>query len=389
MTSQASARLASASRAATAGRLERASGRLATAVTERLDERLEWFRSLPARERSWVGLISQAGIAGVIAWYRDGAGRPADAIDVFSSAPRELARAISLEQTVEMVRCTVDLLEELLPEIAGESASADVREAVLTYSREIAFAAAEVYARAAEARGAWDARLEALVMESLLRGEPDAAALARATALGWSARDGITVLVGPPPDGDAGAALQVMRLAAAHHGLDLLTALHGEALVAVVGHSPDDDRTARLLSPHFGAGPLVVGPHATAVVDVASASAEALAAYDAAAGWPGAPRPVHADDLLPERALGGDQVAARRLVDDIVSRLRDTDPELLRTLAAFLETAPTLEATARELFVHTNTVRHRLRRIEAVTGRSPTDPRDALTLRLALVLSRL
>jgi len=358
-------------------------------VTTRLDERLEWFRSLPARERSWVGLIAQAGIAGVIAWYRDGAARPADAIDVFSSAPRELARAISLEQTVEMVRCTVDLLEELLPDIAGEAASADVRESVLTYSREIAFAAAEVYARAAEARGAWDARLEALVMEALLRGEPDSAALARATALGWSARDGITVLVGPPPASDAGAALQVMRLAAAHHGLDLLTALHGEALVAIVGHSIDDDRTARLLSPHFGPGALVVGPHASTIGDVGAASAEALAAYDAAEGWPDAPRPVHADDLLPERVLAGDPAAADRLVDVIVERLRATDAELLRTLEAFLETSPTLEGTARDLFVHTNTVRHRLRRIETVTGRSPTDPRDALALRLALVLSRL
>ena len=44
---------------------------------------------------------------------------------------------------------------------------------MLRYSREIAFAAAEVYARAAEARGAWDARLEALVVDALLRGEAD------------------------------------------------------------------------------------------------------------------------------------------------------------------------------------------------------------------------
>ena len=32
------------------------------------------------------------------------------------------------------------------------------REAVLVYAREIAFSAAQVYARTAEARGAWDAR---------------------------------------------------------------------------------------------------------------------------------------------------------------------------------------------------------------------------------------
>jgi DNA-binding PucR family transcriptional regulator len=41
------------------------------------------------------------------------------------------------------------------------------------------------------------------------------------------------------------------------------------------------------------------------------------------------------------------------------------------------------------LFVHANTVRYRLRRIHEVTGYSPTDPRDAFALRLAITLGRL
>jgi DNA-binding PucR family transcriptional regulator len=39
--------------------------------------------------------------------------------------------------------------------------------------------------------------------------------------------------------------------------------------------------------------------------------------------------------------------------------------------------------------VHANTVRYRLRRIQEVSGYSPTDPRDAYALRLALTLGRL
>ena len=53
-----------------------------------------------------------------------------------------------------------------------------LREAILVYSREIAFSAAEVYARAAEARGAWDARLEALIVDALLRDDLDDSVLA-------------------------------------------------------------------------------------------------------------------------------------------------------------------------------------------------------------------
>ncbi|HET7531952.1 MAG TPA: helix-turn-helix domain-containing protein, partial [Nocardioidaceae bacterium] len=48
-----------------------------------------------------------------------------------------------------------------------------------------------------------------------------------------------------------------------------------------------------------------------------------------------------------------------------------------------------LEATARAMFVHANTVRYRLRRAADVTGLSATDPRDAYTYRVALTLGRL
>ena len=74
---------------------------------------------------------------------------------------------------------------------------------------------------------------------------------------------------------------------------------------------------------------------------------------------------------------------------------RSTDPcrrpgsALLDTLAAYLEQTASLEATARVLFVHPNTVRYRLRRVGEIVGYVPGDPRDAFTLRLALALGRL
>jgi DNA-binding PucR family transcriptional regulator len=82
-------------------------------------------------------------------------------------------------------------------------------------------------------------------------------------------------------------------------------------------------------------------------------------------------------------------VARERLVHDIYEPLRTTGPALVETLAAFLEQTGSLEATARALFVHPNTVRYRLRRVAEITGYAPADPRDAFALRLALVLGRL
>ena len=78
-----------------------------------------------------------------------------------------------------------------------------------------------------------------------------------------------------------------------------------------------------------------------------------------------------------------------RLVDDVYLRLVAEDLTLVDTLAAYLERTGSLEGAARELFVHPNTVRYRLRRIADITGLTATIPRDAWSLRLALTLGRL
>ena len=62
---------------------------------------------------------------------------------------------------------------------------------------------------------------------------------------------------------------------------------------------------------------------------------------------------------------------------------------LLTTIEAYLATGGALEPTARNLFVHPNTVRYRLHRIADLTGRDPWAPRDLLVLQAAVILGRL
>ncbi|HSK53746.1 MAG TPA: helix-turn-helix domain-containing protein [Jiangellales bacterium] len=376
--------------AATVRRLERATGSLATAALARMDERLAWFRAMPADERSWVGLIIQAGIAAFVAWYRaPGPGGPPITADVFGTAPRELARAISLQQTVELVRTAIDVVEERVEEVVGPQDAPGVRAAVLTYSREVAFATADVYARAAEARGAWDARLEALVVDSLLRGETDEAVRSRAAALGWSATGGVAVVVGRAPAAEQQVVVDNIRAAAHQGGHDVLTGVQGDRLVAVLGGVGDPEKAAASVVGEFGPGPVVVGPLVGDLLAAAVSARAAVAGLRSVSGWPGAPRPVAADALLPERALAGDGHARRALVADVYIPLASAGPVVLETLATFLEEGSSVEATARMLFVHPNTVRYRLRRAAEITALTPADPRDAYTLRLALTLGRL
>ncbi len=93
-------------------------------------------------------------------------------------------------------------------------------------------------------------------------------------------------------------------------------------------------------------------------------------------------------DLLPERALAGSGRARRALVENVYLPLLNAGGDLLETCVSFLDQG-SVEASARVLFVHPNTVRYRLKRIGEVSGYSPSDPRDAYVLRLAITLGRL
>ncbi|MEJ7629716.1 MAG: helix-turn-helix domain-containing protein [Nocardioidaceae bacterium] len=376
-------------RAAATRRLEQSIGPLTQAAIATMTDDLPWFRALPAQERSWIGLIAGAGISSFVDWFRDPTTSSAVTADVFGTAPRELTGLVSLQQTVEMVRTTIAVVEDHVEDLVGAQDVQQVREAVMRYSREIAFAAAEVYARAAEQRGAWDARLEALIVDSVLRGEADDAVRSRATALGWASTSGVCVVLGHTPAGNSATAVDAIKRSAHVGGFDALCAVQGERLVVVLGGVDDPDKAGTRIADHFGAGAVVTGPVVEDLLAANVSARAAVAGLRAAAAWPQAPRPVSSDDLLPERALSGDGHARRQLVDEAYRPLADGSQTLLDTLTAYLDTGGSIEATARVLFVHPNTVRYRVRRITDVTGLSPTEARDAYTLRIALTLGRL
>ncbi len=375
--------------AATLRRIERAAGALATQSVSKMDETLPWFRELPADQRSWVMLVAQAGVRSFVEWLRHSGSSPEVSDEVFDAAPRELARSITLQHTVQLIKVTIDVVEEQVPYLAAAGEEIALREAVLRFSREIAFAAARVYARAAETRGAWDARLQALLVDALLRGDSSDVLASRAAALGWTDANPVAVAVGQSPGGEASAVLHILHRAALRMGVEVLGGVHGDRLVVIMGGATDPIKTAGKLLPGFGTGPVVVGPAVPSLEDATESARAALAGYRAAGAWPTAPRPVSAAELLPERALAGDPDARRILRHEVYGALNRAGGELLETLDALFAAGGVLESAARQLFVHPNTVRYRLRRIAEVSGLSPNSPREAFALRIALTIGRL
>ncbi|MEY9953643.1 PucR family transcriptional regulator [Leifsonia sp. EB34] len=375
--------------------LRKISGELATTTLKRLEDTLPWYRDMPPGRRSAVGLVAQAGISSFISWFDDPRSTPWIAADVFGAAPRELLRSVSLQQTLQLIKITVEVVEERVKSGGNEA----LKEAILLYSREIAFAAADVYARAAEARGLWDARLEALVVDSILTGEYDDELPSRIAALGWHGHGEVSVLVGTAPkmlDVDQ------LRRTARHMSADVLIGVQGSRLVLVIGRAVPADgngeesigaapavsflEIAQQLEPGFGPGHLVLGHEVASLVDASKSAKAALAGFAVAKAWRNCPRPVHADDLLPERALAGDGLARATLISRIYRPLQAYSTELLTTLWCYLDNGRSLEATARELFVHPNTVRYRLKRVSEVIGWDATGAREALILQAALIV---
>lgn len=255
---------------------------LTTRALTTMEQQLDWFARLGADQRSWITLISRSGIDGLVQWLDErlaGAQGGFDVASVFRAAPSELTGEVSLHQTVDLMRVTIEVVEQSVDSFVPDRARVQTRLAIMAYSRELAFAAAEVYARAAEMRGAWDARLEALVVDSIVRAEEPETVMSRASAFGWDRNQPVCVLVGSA-NGSPGSVANLRRAASRQH-LDCLVANQGDRIVAVLGSDELIDAAAGLavahaLADHFGPGHVVVGPPVSSLGDAAASARAAI-----------------------------------------------------------------------------------------------------------------
>ncbi len=349
---------------------------------------IPWFAALSADVRSWVGVVVQTGIDNFLEWLQDPKRSPRTPEAAFAAVPVAAARAVTLEQTVELIRLAVDVGAEMMPRYAPKGGEEALRATVERYGREVAFAAALVYAKVAEQRGAWDARLQAHLMDALISGTDEAAMGARASALGWPASVPVRAMAASPEQ-EADDLLDILQVAARRLGRHTLAATYGTAVLVVVTSKSSDDAVGLAAELLPGESSVVVGPEAANVLVAATSVHAALAGLAALSARPGWIGPIFADALLPERALADDESARLALIETGYNPLRDSGAGWLETADAVIAAGGSLEAAARAIPVHVNTLRYRLARIEEVTGFSLRDPHDRFALQVALILGRM
>ena len=372
-------------------RITRYSATLSTEAVRVLETELGFFAELSADQRAEIQLIIQSAVRDFVTWIRNPQAPLTETIAGFKLLPKGLGQGLTLQQTVQVVRSTLEYFELVMPRISHNEHQRNLMvAAVLKFGRELGFTAAAVYAAAAEHRGAWDTRMEAMIVDAVVRGDRGADLTSGASALNFDPTAPATVIVGNPRDDLGIAAVSAAHNGAVASGRHALAVVQGARLVVILSgelESPVSVPSAVLEA--FSDDPVVLGPTVGGLMSTPDSAQEALSGIAVVSGWPGAPRPVAAVDLLPERVLGGDQAAAAMLVGRVVAPLREADVSLEETLRTYLDSGGHVEACARSLYVHPNTVRYRLKRVGQITQFDPFSSRDSFVLRIALAVGRI
>jgi hypothetical protein len=226
------------------------------------------------------------------------------------------------------------------------------------------------------------------VLDGLLDGRgSDPAFVRTASELLAMPLDGRLMAVAALPGPDGSSALGAPAEVLLKRGVRSVWGVRGDVQVGVVvlGAARPCELVALLTG--VARGPVGVS-------DVVAGAAAAGAAYrlaeTAVRTLPaGDRRVVSIDERLPEALMSNSPEISSRLVGQSLGGLLelpdDEQAVLLDTLEAFLAADGSATRAADALYCHRNTVMHRLRRIESVTGQKLTDPRARLLWQLALL----
>lgn len=237
-------------------------------------------------------------------------------------------------------------------------------------------------------------RIESVIFESLLQGLADARVSALLRIAGWPCHFNCFALAGTPKSSYSASRSALLQVI---HDLGGDACLIGRqenvcmAIIEIHGAATPEVTCTAALGSFDDKHPVCLGSVRSNAAGASRTARGVLSALRVCPAVRPIPRPMRAEDVLPERALLGDDDARNELVAVVYRSLLsdNADDPTLDTVSAFIQSGGSLDATARELNVHPNTVRYRLKRAAETAGWDATDPREAYILQTAIALGRI
>ncbi|KPC79087.1 PucR family transcriptional regulator [Streptomyces mutomycini] len=224
------------------------------------------------------------------------------------------------------------------------------------------------------------------LLDALLEGRSEPGLAARAASgldLPEHGRYAVAVLRSAG-DGPTGVATET-------DGLRFLRRRHGGRETVVVALGDRDPAVLAALLARWCPGPGGIGPVTDGLAGLGAA--RRLAEVALLTCPPGTTEIVRLEERLPAALVVSQPELSARLVADVLGPLLALDPAdralLVRTLEAWLECGGSAGRAAGRLYCHRNTVLNRLRRLERLTSRSLSRPRELIEMMLALDAFRL
>ncbi|HEV7930736.1 MAG TPA: helix-turn-helix domain-containing protein [Actinomadura sp.] len=304
-----------------------------------------------------------------------------------------------LDQLLRSYRLAGRVFWEALVEVVSRDHPAQVpalvRQAALTWQTidEQSSTAAEAYHHAEyELLRRSEERMQAVV-DALLEGrEAEGPLLNAATeVLGLPARSRYAVAVLRDEAGEDALGRREHPRPAGHAGMRFVWRMRAGTTVALVHLGTADlDDLVEALRPHTR-GHAGVSPVVEALADLGRA--RWLAELALRTCWAPGFEIARLDRRLPDALVAAQPDLAGRLRHEVLGPLAEVSPAfrtaLLETLTTWLDCDGSAARAAARLYCHHNTVLNRLRRIEQLTGRSLTRPRELAEMVLALHASHL
>jgi purine catabolism regulator len=259
---------------------------------------------------------------------------------------------------------------------AGDAPLGDWERVVLHHAAAVI--ALEVQRERARREG--ERRLLRDLVEEVVGGQADERTLRRRLAgAGLDVADGLAVAFVEAP---AGALADAETPAAPRDG--------GVAVLLAAGDDAAAERAAAELAQALGGAPAGVGRVRRTARELARSYEEAWYALEARRAADGARAPR--GEVATVRDLGSlelllalqDERGMELYAESVLGPVLRAREVLLPSLAAFVEASGRWSDAAAALGVHRHTLRHRIRRIERLTGRDLASARDRVELWLAL-----